>query len=127
VDLFSFIPGKSQFTLKLTLQGYDNPGLNRYHGSMETKKSNNCDRSNFTLSQSIHFQIEIAGRPGENWSDWINEVDIQIDTDPEGLVTTTLTGNFDQAGLIGLLRQLYSLGYPLISVNCIKSLQNNDH
>jgi hypothetical protein len=85
---------------------------------MKTKHSNDCARSNFTLSKSIYFRIEIAGRPGENWSDWIDEVDIQIETDPEGLVTTTLTGHFDQAGLIGLLRQLYSMGYSLISVNC---------
>ena len=91
---------------------------------MDTNHSKDCDRSNFTLSETIHFQIEIAGRPGENWSDWIGDVDIQIDTDPEGLVTTTLTGHFDQAGLIGLLRQIYSMGYPLISVKCIHQHKN---
>lgn len=52
------------------------------------------------------------------------EPEIQIDTDPAGFATTTLTGVFDQAGLIGLLRQLYSLGYPLISVNCIPMSDN---
>ena len=92
---------------------------------METKHSNDCGRSKFTLSQSIYFQIEIAGRLGTNWSDWIDEVDIQIETDPESLVTTTLTGHFDQAGLIGLLRQLYSKGYSLISVNCIPVSEND--
>jgi hypothetical protein len=30
-----------------------------------------------------------------------------------------LTGTVDQAALHGLLRQLYSLGVPLISVNCL--------
>jgi hypothetical protein len=88
---------------------------------MEKKNKNDCDRSNFTLIQSIPYQIKIAGRPSENWSDWIDRVDIQIDTDPSGLATTTLTGTIDQAGLIGLLRQLYSLGYPLISVNCFQT------
>jgi hypothetical protein len=87
---------------------------------MDTNKNDECDRSNFTLTGSIHFQIKIAGQPSENWSDWIDKVDIQIDTDPSGLPTTTLTGPFDQAGLIGLLRQLFSLGYPLISVNCFR-------
>ena len=91
---------------------------------METKNINDCDRSNFTLSQSIPYQIKIAGRPIKIWSDWIDKVDIQIDTDPAGLPTTILAGTFDQAGLIGLLRQLYSLGYPLISVNCIQMLEN---
>jgi hypothetical protein len=70
------------------------------------------------------FQIKIAGQPSDNWSDWIDKVTIQIDTDPAGPATTTLTGSFDQAGLIGMLRRLYSLGYPLISVNCIETLEN---
>jgi hypothetical protein len=88
---------------------------------MDTKNDNDCDRSNFTLTRSIPYQIKIAGRLSENWSDWIDKVDIQIDTDPAGLPTTTLAGTFDQAGLIGLLRQLYSLGFPLISVNCFQT------
>jgi hypothetical protein len=91
---------------------------------MEKHNSNPCDRTSFTLSQSIPYQIKIAGQTAENWSDWIGEVDIQNETDPEGLVTTTLTGYFDQAGLIGLLRKLYSKGYPLISVNCIPVSDN---
>jgi hypothetical protein len=86
---------------------------------METKNIGDYDRSIFTLSQSIPYQIRFAGRPSKYWSDCIDKVDIQIDTDPAGFVTTTLTGTFDQAGLIGLLRQLYSIGYPLISVNYI--------
>ena len=90
---------------------------------METKNNNDCDRSNFTLTRSIPYQIKIAGRLSENWSDWIDKVDIQIDTDPTGLATTTLTGAIDQAGLIGLLRQLNAMGYPLISVNCTQLLE----
>jgi hypothetical protein len=35
-----------------------------------------------------------------------------------GQPVTILTGTFDQAGLQGLLRRLYSLGLPLISVIC---------
>jgi hypothetical protein len=88
---------------------------------MDTKNNNDCDRSSFTLTGSIPYQIKIAGRLSENWSDWIDKVDIQINTDPAGLATTILTGTFDQAGLIGLLRQLYSLGFPLISVNCFQT------
>ena len=85
---------------------------------METNKSNDCDRLNFSLAQSIPFEIKIAGRPGENWSDWITDMEIKIETDPTGLVTTILIGSLDQAALIGLLRQLYYLGFPIISVNC---------
>ena len=91
---------------------------------MEKKKNDECDHSVFTLTQSIPYQIKIAGRPSDNLADWIDKVDIQIDTDPSGLAITTLTGAIDQAGLIGLLRQLYSLGFPLISVNCIQMHEN---
>ena len=91
---------------------------------MQKKNNDECERSIFTLTRSIPYKIRIAGRPSENWSDWIDQVDIQIDTDPSGLSTTTLSGTIDQAGLIGLLRQLYFLGFPLISVNCIEKYED---
>jgi hypothetical protein len=91
---------------------------------METKNKNECDRSNFTLAQPIPYEIKIAGRLGENWPDWLGIIDIHTEIESPGLPTTALTGTFDQAALIGLLRQLYSLGYPLISVNCIQMHEN---
>ena len=39
-----------------------------------------------------------------------------VDCEPDAQPITTLTGSFDQAALQGLLRRLYSLGIPLISV-----------
>lgn len=88
---------------------------------MDKKNIDKCDRSIFTLAQTIPYQIKIAGRPNENWSNWNNNMDIQIDTDPSGLATTTLTGSVDQAALIGLLRQFYAQGFVLISINCFLS------
>jgi hypothetical protein len=44
---------------------------------------------------------------------------ITIESDGDGLPVTTLTGTVDQAALHGLLRRLYSLGLPLISVICV--------
>ena len=93
---------------------------------MKDKKAHDCDRSVFTLDRPITYQIKIAGRLGENWVDWINEMDIQVEADAAGLTNTTLTGTVDQAALIGLLRQLYYLGFPLIAVNCIQSCGNED-
>jgi len=88
---------------------------------MNNKQVGNCDRSIFTLDQFIPYQIKIAGQSSENWSDWGEELLIQMETDPSGLATTILSGTFDQAALLGLLRRLYYLGYPLIAVNCIQS------
>jgi hypothetical protein len=90
---------------------------------MNKKQIDNCDRSIFTLDQFILYQLKIAGHPSENWSDWIDEMDIQSELDASGFATTTLTGIFDQAALLGLLRRLYHLGYSLISVNCVAARQ----
>jgi len=93
---------------------------------MKDQRVHHYDRSVFTLDRPIAYQIKIAGRLGENWSDWINEMDIHVEPDATGLTTTTLTGTVDQAALIGLLRQLYYLGFPLIAVNSIQSCRNED-
>jgi hypothetical protein len=46
-------------------------------------------------------------------------MEIDVDSAGDGPPVTTLTGALDQAALQGLLRRLYSLGLPLISVNWI--------
>jgi hypothetical protein len=45
---------------------------------------------------------------------------ITVESDGDGLAETTLSGSLDQAALQGLLRRLYSLGLPLISVICVE-------
>ena len=52
-------------------------------------------------------------------SDWAGGMAITFEGEDDGLPVTTLTGTVDQAALQGLLRRLYSLGLPLISVNCV--------
>jgi hypothetical protein len=58
----------------------------------------------------------MPGNVDEAWLDWFGEIAIDTDSDENGLPVTTLIGTFNQAALIGLLRRLYSLGLPLISV-----------
>ena len=57
---------------------------------MIEKNIDNCDRSKFTLHQPLTYEIKIAGQPYENWSDWIDEIDIQIEADETGFTTTAL-------------------------------------
>jgi hypothetical protein len=45
---------------------------------------------------------------------------ITVESEGDGPPVTTLTSTLDQAALQGLLRRLYSLGLPLISVNCVE-------
>jgi len=44
---------------------------------------------------------------------------LTVESEGDGPSVTTLTGLVNQAALHGLLRRLYSLGLPLISVNYV--------
>jgi hypothetical protein len=45
---------------------------------------------------------------------------IGVESEEEGPPVTTLTGTVaDQAALLGLLRRLYAVGLPLLTVICV--------
>ena len=73
-----------------------------------------------TLDRPATYQIKVPGHLDESWSDGIKEMMITTGSGADGTPITTLTGSFDQAALLGLLRRLYSLGLPLISVICLE-------
>ena len=81
----------------------------------------NKPKQKLTLDRPALYQIKVPGHIGESWSDWVGGMTITVETEGDGPPVTTLTGTVDQAALQGLLRRLYSLGLPLISVNCIES------
>jgi hypothetical protein len=72
---------------------------------------------NLTLDRPVTYEIKVPGYLNECWSDWAGEMNIVVQCDCNNRPFTTLTGTLDQAALQGLLRRLYSLGLPLISVN----------
>jgi hypothetical protein len=75
-----------------------------------------------TLDQPATYQIKVPGHLDESWSDWAGGMKITVENGDDGPPTTTLTGVVaDQAALQSLLRRLYSLGLPLISVNWVRS------
>ena len=78
-------------------------------------------RSRLTLDRLAKYQIEVPGRLDEIWSDFGWKVTISYNCESGDLPVTILSGHFDQAALHGLLRHLYSLGLPLISVHYIDS------
>ena len=69
-----------------------------------------------TLDQLVTYQIKVQGELDENWPEWAGEMDFMLESNVDGLLISTLTGRLDQAALLGLLRRLYSLGLPLVSV-----------
>jgi hypothetical protein len=75
-----------------------------------------------TLDQAATYQIKVPGHLDESWSDWAGGMTITVENGDDSPPTTTLTGVVvDQAALQSLLRRLYSLGLPLISVNWVGS------
>ena len=74
-----------------------------------------------TLDGPTSHQIKVPGELDARWSDWVPGMTITFECEGEGPPVTTLTATIDQAALQGLLRRLYSLGLPLISVNRLES------
>jgi hypothetical protein len=77
------------------------------------------DKPKLTMSRPITYQIKVPGHLQASLIDWVGRMTLTVELD--GSPVTTLTGIIDQAALHGLLRRLYSLGLPLISVNCVES------
>ena len=74
-----------------------------------------------SLDRPAAYQIRVPGHLDESWADWVEGMAIEVERDGGGTPVTTLTGVVDQAALQGLLRRLYSLGLPLISVTWLGS------
>ena len=71
-----------------------------------------------TLDRSSTYQIKIPGHLDESWTEWDGNMTVVVEVDENDLPFTTIIGKMDQAALHGLLRRLYSLGLPIITVRC---------
>ncbi len=64
--------------------------------------------------------IHIKGNLGLNWSDWFEEMQIQVGSSGD----TILTGNLpDKCAVYGMISRLSSLGITLISVTCDEKIK----
>jgi hypothetical protein len=73
-----------------------------------------------TLDRPAVYEIRVPGQLDESWADWFGKVTVTVERQGESPPVTTLTGTVDQAALHSLLRRLYSLGLPLISVTFVE-------
>jgi hypothetical protein len=84
--------------------------------------------SKLTLYQPATYQIKIPGALDALWIDDASLLSLTVDESGDGQPISIITGPMDQALLQGLLRRLYGLGLPLISVICVeyvaKSINN---
>jgi hypothetical protein len=77
-------------------------------------------KQKLTIDRPAVYQIKVPGELDEKWSHWAGEMTVTVvGSKDDNLPITTMTGTLDQAALLGLLRRLYTLGLPLISVICV--------
>ena len=77
-------------------------------------------KQGLTLDRPAVYEIKVPGELDESWTDWDGKMTITLESKGEGPPVTTLVGIVDQAALHSMLRRLYSLGLPLISVICVE-------
>jgi hypothetical protein len=69
-----------------------------------------------TLDQPATYQIQVQGLIAEGWLNCFDTLQSSVEGQ-DGWAVTTLTGSvLDQAALLGLLQNLYSLGMVLLRV-----------
>jgi hypothetical protein len=76
-----------------------------------------------TLDRPVTYQIKVPAYLDESWSEWDSNIKMVAESADDGIAVTTLTCVLDQAALHGLMRRLYSLGLPLMSVIWVEENQ----
>ena len=77
-------------------------------------------KQKLTLDRPVTYQIKVPWHLDGSWTEWDGRMIVTVESEVNRPPVTTLTVTVDQAALQGLLRRLYALGLPLISVIWIK-------
>ena len=73
------------------------------------------------IDQSATYSIQVAGYLDESWSNRLGGLTIRVSDPDENTLVTTLSGSLiDQAALFGVLKALYDMRLPLLSVECVE-------
>ena len=81
----------------------------------------NETKSKLKIDQSATYSIQVAGYLDESWSTRLGGLTIRVSDPDENTLVTTLSGALiDQAALFGVLKALYDMRLPLLSVECVE-------
>jgi len=76
-------------------------------------------KTKLSLHQPITYQITVPGTVDPHGAEWVEGMKVTYQNNNDSTFpTTVMTCTVDQAALHSLLRRLYGLGLPLISVIC---------
>jgi hypothetical protein len=68
-----------------------------------------------------HYRIRLQGKLDQSWSEYLDGMTISVAQTADGAPVTVLTGQLvDQAAIVGVLNNVYDLGFPLLSVECLE-------
>jgi hypothetical protein len=71
-----------------------------------------------SLSTQNRYEIKIYGQLDDSWQGWFGEAEAHTEIlANQSQVTTFSDVVMDQAGLVGLIRRLHSIGIVLIFIN----------
>lgn len=69
---------------------------------------------------SAIYRIRLEGSLNADWFGYLSDLSISLVYTEDGAPVTILHGEVaDQAELMGVLNNVYDLGYPLLSVECL--------
>ena len=79
------------------------------------------NEGNLTVDQPATYCIRVVGYLDEHWSTRLGGLEISPMKQNEKRAITTLSGSLiDQAALFGVLKALYDMRLPLLSVECLE-------
>ena len=85
------------------------------------KQDHDKTRSKLKVDQPATYSIRVAGYLDETWSTRLGGLTISVSDPGENTKVTTLSGYMiDQAALFGVLKALYDMRLPLLSVECLE-------
>ncbi len=95
------------------------PGLKPQGQTHEALQAGSAPcNSETTADHPVVYQIRLQGHLGSEWADWFGGLTITLEEDGDTLLTGPVC---DQAALFGLLKKVRGLGWPLVSVNPVRS------
>jgi hypothetical protein len=74
------------------------------------------------MASPIIYNIRVEGHISESWSSWFEGLAIRHEESGETVISGPLV---DQAALYGVLLKLRDLGLPLVAVNRVATLSND--
>ena len=73
-----------------------------------------------SLNSQNKYEIKVYGQLDDSWLGWFGDAKVHVEIlDDNNQVTMFSDVVTDQAGLVGLIRQLHGLGIVLISIRLV--------